>query len=251
MALSGITKYDINMVPKFQNSSVENNQNTEAAALADESLSSALVDSEEKLVGLSADGDTAKASKEALESLDAGIVVNKTDSLKVETSPAMEEKAPINENVKTDLEKKISNLSSFTANQLDAMFLKGQISRYDYDKELERREKISEESKTLKEEDEKDKLIEDEKEKKEAASTIDNSSKDTRSDAENNEDRKKYITEEIERNDEFASEMNSLEVEKEDIELKTQNMQAVIDNDREEIMDQIYNGDPTMKLVIS
>lgn len=194
------------------------------------------------LVEINQDGDTLKASGDALNSLKDGIVLNKSDNEAL--SSAVKENG-----AKAD--DKVGSLVAFSVNQLETMYLKGQISKYDYDKEIERRDEIAEKSNAARETEEKDDAINEEKERvalnKEAGKP-----EKTEASTDNKEDdeRKSIINEELERSNAFVSEMSDLNLEKENIELKAQNRQEVIDNNREELMDQIYNADPEMKVII-
>lgn len=75
------------------------------------------------VLSVSDDGDVATATKQSMRALSDGIVMPK-------------EKA----------EEEIDSLTGFTASQLDTLYSQGKISKYDYDREVERRDDLKEQS---------------------------------------------------------------------------------------------------------
>lgn len=206
-------------------------------------------DEDAELIGISADGDTAKASAEAISNLKEGFVFNKTENKAVNTDESSEDN--------------IGSLNGFSSNQLETMYRQGRISRHDYDMEIDRRDRITEkdsvkteaDKKAVKEatvatdspvkgsDDAENAVKEDKIQSKTGNDTVDSSTQ--------SESAKTLITEETEQYDEFLADMNSLAGQKEDISLREQNMQAAMENDRMDIMSQIYNGDAGMKVQIN
>ncbi len=127
-------------------------------------------------IGISKDGDTAKASGASLNALDDGIVMlksdvnakdveevveesdtNKTEEIKARLDAAEEHREQVKENLAKAQEsikeageeysgsdQAAVNLTGYSAQELEKMYRNGEISRNDYDNELSRRESLEE-----------------------------------------------------------------------------------------------------------
>ena len=106
----------------------------------------------ENVISTSQDGDTVQAGKEALDKLkedeEYGRVVDK-GSLLAAKDPSAERRAELREEAEKKAEEKeeekeeeknVTSFNGYTDAQLKQMYLKGDISRQDYDKEIEDRE---------------------------------------------------------------------------------------------------------------
>ncbi|MCR4618223.1 MAG: hypothetical protein K5669_08580 [Lachnospiraceae bacterium] len=96
-------------------------KNEERKARIDEQLKAATLDETKgKVISESKDGDTVRASEKSIEALNDGIVLQKKE------------------------EREITDLKSYTEDQLDILYREGKISRDDYDREVEKREELKE-----------------------------------------------------------------------------------------------------------
>ena len=201
-------------------------------------------DANTKVIGISSDGDTARASEESISSLNEGFVFAKTENQTVQTEDSSEDR--------------VGSLNGFSSNQLEAMYRQGRISKHDYDSEVDRRDRITEkdsadeETKNVAENAAvtKKETVSGEEENK-AAEANRTSDEDKVTNDSESDDRKNLITEEMEQYNGFLSEMNNLESRKEDISLREKNIQEVFDNERVDIMNQIYNQDAGIKVLVN
>ncbi len=124
------------------------------------------VDDGRETIAISNDGDVAKASKAALENISEGLVFKKT--------PEPEKAAETNDAVKsTDASKE--SLIAYSKDELERLYLQGDINRNQLDKELERREEIRGEKK-----DAADAIKQDEQDEKDTNNEIAKAMEDNR-----------------------------------------------------------------------
>ena len=89
-------------------------------------------------IGVSRDGDQARASREAMESISEGLVMKKP----VEVRPEDSEKASAADNASKADTGKVSSLIGYSKDELERLYLQGRINSNQLDKELERRDEI-------------------------------------------------------------------------------------------------------------
>lgn len=125
----------------------------------------------------SADGDTTRAAKQSIDALSDGLVMPKNNDQEVTTSliepkkenPVLE--AAIEDAKKDQREKQIDSLTGYTTNQLDSLYAQGKISRYDYDREVARRDELTQDKKPSALEEERAAAAEDKKENEDSKNT--------------------------------------------------------------------------------
>ncbi len=89
-------------------------------------------------IGVSRDGDVAKASKEAIENINEGLVMRKPADIRPEDNNKAE-----NADKVTGVDNgKVSSLIAYSKDELERLYLQGKINSNQLDKELERREEI-------------------------------------------------------------------------------------------------------------
>ena len=115
-----------------------------------------LIDDGREMIGVSNDGDTARASREGLENANEGIVLKKTaDKVPAPAVQAVKEQTANPSGIKTDASqnevedddtgkaaKNVGSLLSYSKNELERLYLQGEINSNQLDKELERREEV-------------------------------------------------------------------------------------------------------------
>lgn len=89
-------------------------------------------------IGVSKDGDVAKASKEAMENINEGLVMRKP----AEVRPEDTNKAENTDKVTGADNTKVSSLIGYSKDELERLYLQGKINSNQLDKELERRDEI-------------------------------------------------------------------------------------------------------------
>ncbi len=89
-------------------------------------------------IGISKDGDQARASREAMESISEGLVMRKP----AEVRPEDAEKTDRAGNEDKADSGKVSSLLSYSKDELERLYLQGEINSNQLDKELERREEV-------------------------------------------------------------------------------------------------------------
>ena len=89
-------------------------------------------------IGVSKDGDQARASREAMESISEGLVMRKPVGVRPEDA----EKAGRTGNEDKADSGKVSSLLSYSKDELERLYLQGEINSNQLDKELERREEV-------------------------------------------------------------------------------------------------------------
>ncbi len=126
------------------------------------------VDDGRETIAISNDGDVAKASKAALENISEGLVFKKT--------PEPEKAAETNDTAKsvTDAAKD-GSLIAYSKDELERLYLQGDINSNQLDKELERREEIRGEKK-----DAADAIKQDEQDEKDTNNEIAKAMEDNR-----------------------------------------------------------------------
>lgn len=101
------------------------------------------------VLDISEDGDTVSARTESLAALEDGIVMLKqepvTPAQNEATSQNSVKEASETKSEKQDV-KADTSLVGVSASQMETMYLKGEISRAEYDKEVDRRERLKEDS---------------------------------------------------------------------------------------------------------
>jgi len=198
-------------------------------------------DKDSVLVSRNADGDTTKASRIGLENLKDGIVIRKDPALETAALKKEEEKA----------QEKVGSMMGFTDAQVEELYYQGRISRNDYEMELKRRERIDSAA-GLKEEDKKNPVVESSKEEakkvsdekaaqaKEAAGMPETSTtgkeEEDKKTAGNDENRKKLISDEIEKDNAFAKEMGQINQRQQDFSLRADAITDGMANDRTDMV---------------
>lgn len=89
-------------------------------------------------IGVSRDGDVAKASKEAIENINEGLVMRKPADIRPEDN----NKAENADKVTGADNGKVSSLIAYSKDELERLYLQGKINSNQLNKELERREEI-------------------------------------------------------------------------------------------------------------
>ena len=174
----------------------------------------------------SADGDTTRAAKQSIDALSDGLVMPKNNTEEITTALKPNENSnPVLEAAEKDAKKaenedEIDSLTGYTSNQLENLYAQGKISRYDYDREISRRDELTKTENTSDSEEEKVTETEDEAEDKTS----------------------ELIKQQIEGNNTFNKEMSGL-VNTAINENQTINALNIgKENDRLDIVNQILNG---------
>ncbi|MCR5507513.1 MAG: hypothetical protein K6F34_02380 [Lachnospiraceae bacterium] len=232
------------------------------------------VDEGRETIGVSNDGDIAKASREGLENVNEGMVLKK-----VVTEAS--QKAPSEDAKKAEE----GSLIAYSKSELERLYLQGDISSNQLDKELERREEIRGEKKEAAQA-----VREDEKTEKEnneeiaAAMESDRESgvkeaalrqsevtalnkeagdkqaqriqedrqveavrEETNAGTEaSDETRKQIITEEMVNDEEFIENMNVLAGARREDEIVSDALDTAVENNRLKLMEQVLNVDPAL-----
>lgn len=237
-----------------QNGVINNNRsiNPDRAAEIDEQQNvSPEIQDGTKVIGTSADGDVAKASEEALEGLKDGIVLPRNP----ETTAIADEKAEDEETQEIS-----GSLTGLTSAELSRLQSTGEITKNEYDREIERREDIrssvdstDESVEAIAIRDGVNPAVTGQDNDITVANSAGTSAVDSQKNVgaiENDDDkeaedkaaeaRKEIISEQIENNNEFAKRMNNLASEEENITLQVTGMQQAVANGREDIVSQIF-----------
>ena len=231
-------------------------------------------------IGVSRDGDQARASREAMESISEGLVMRK--SAEVRPEDAGKEERTDNED-KAD-SGKVSSLLSYSKDELERLYLQGEINSNQLDKELERREEVRGEKNDARmaeindEEDEKKtneevaRTMEDRREygvnevtkrdnevvstNKEISDKRANEAavqkEEDRDEANENptvtndadENRKRIITEEMGLDNEFIEKMEVLAGAEENDRITSEALDTAVENGRLKIMQEVLGVDP-------
>lgn len=174
----------------------------------------------------SADGDTTRAAKQSIDALSDGLVMPKNNTEEITTALKPNENSnPVSEAAEKDAKKaeneeEIDSLTGYTSNQLENLYAQGKISRYDYDREISRRDELTKTEDTQDSEEE----------------------KVTENDAEEGDKTSELIKQQIEGNNTFNKEMSGL------VNTAINENQAIDalnigkENDRLDIVNQILNG---------
>ena len=231
-------------------------------------------------IGVSRDGDQARASREAMESISEGLVMRKP----VEVRPEDAEKAGRTGNEDKADPSKVSSLLSYSKDELERLYLQGEINSNQLDKELERREEVRGEKNDARMAE-----INDEKEEKEtneeAARTMEDrreygvnevtkrdnevvstnkeisdkraneaavQNEEERDEANENptvtneadENRKRIITEEMGLDNEFIERMNVLAGAEENDRITSEALDRAVENGRLKVMQEVLGVDP-------
>lgn len=231
-------------------------------------------------IGVSRDGDQARASREAMESISEGLVMRKP----VEVRPEDAEKAGRTGNEDKADPGKVSSLLSYSKDELERLYLQGEINSNQLDKELERREEVRGEKNDARMAE-----INDEKEEKEtneeAARTMEDrreygvnevtkrdnevvstnkeisdkraneaavQNEEERDEANENptvtneadENRKRIITEEMGLDNEFIERMEVLAGAEENDRIASEALDTAVENGRLRIMQEVLGVDP-------
>ncbi|MCR4808164.1 MAG: hypothetical protein K5857_10900 [Lachnospiraceae bacterium] len=232
-------------------------------------------------IGVSKDGDVARASKEALENISEGLVMKKPTE--VRGDEAGREKA-VAETEGDDKSGKVSSLISYSKDELERLYLQGEINSNQLDKELERREEVRGEKNDarmaeVKDEKEEKKTNEDvarnaeEKREYGVNEVTKRDSEVVKTDKEINdkrvenaavqkdedrderdenptvtndadESRKRIITEEMGLDNEFIEEMNVLAGAKENDRITSEALDTAVENGRLKVMQEVLGVDP-------
>ena len=266
-----------------------------------------IIDDGRETIGVSNDGDIARASKEALENASEGIVLKKSPEKAVTTEKAAEpEKAvtpemqaaavpadnpadrTVNETQNrvneenAEASKSVGSLLSYSKNELERLYLQGEINSNQLDKELERREEVRGEKteayqKVIEDEIEEtndqvatymedkreygveqvtarddkvekadkeasDRRMEAIKQERQADRAKEADSKDEAEAAEEN--RKRIITEEMALDENFDKEMSVLSGAETQDKITSDALDTAVENGRLKIMEQILGVDP-------
>ena len=267
----------------------------EAQKKADEKK---LIDDGRETIGISNDGDTARASREGLENINEGIVLKKTaENIPLSAVQTGKEQSGNPSDIRTGDEqnriesdeagkaaKNVGSLLSYSQNELERLYLQGEINSNQLDKELERREEVRGEKteayqKVIEDEmDEKktnDKVASDMEEDREYGvqqvtsrdrnvNKADHEASDRRvetekqnrqadrtKDADNKEEteaaeenRKRIITEEMALDDDFEREMGVLSGAERQDKIVSDALDTAVENGRLKVMEQILGVDP-------
>lgn len=176
------------------------------------------------VIASSGDGDTVSAKKQALEALETGMVFKKDD----ETQRAVNSQ---------------ESLSGYSEDQLESMYLRGDINKVKYDREIQRREELKgeEPSKTELSKEAVAKEAEEEEKEAEALKTEEEKREERAEDAAKG-DASERIKEAQKENEAFSKEMGVLNARKEDTELKSEALKEGIANDRAALVEDIFTG---------
>lgn len=267
----------------------------EAQKKADEKK---LIDDGRETIGVSNDGDTARASREGLENVNEGIVLKKTaDKVPATAVQAGKEQTANPSGIKTDeardrieaddtekTSENVGSLLSYSKNELERLYLQGEINSNQLDKELERREEVRGEKTEAYQ-----KVIADEKDEKKTNDKVaadmeddreygvqqvtsrdrnvgraDREASDRRVESEKQdrqaertkeadskdeaeaaeENRKRIITEEMALDDDFEREMGVLSGAERQDKITSDALDTAVENGRLKVMEQILGVDP-------
>ncbi|MBR6452896.1 MAG: hypothetical protein IKS87_09330 [Lachnospiraceae bacterium] len=186
------------------------------------------------------DGDTVAAKPQALEALEDGLVFRKdqteqevkTTSLKPQEKALQDVAAPKEETAAEKLAKKEAaeekkddnaqqSLTGLSAQQLETMYLRGQISRYQYDQEIGRRDNLMQ-----KEETKPGQVPEEDRKEEQAKEDQVNAEK---------------VQKEIQNNNSFAQRMTKLAVGTAEEDIRAEAFKNANENDRVDLMTQIFD----------
>ena len=253
-------------------------------------------------IGISKDGDVARASKEAIENMNEGIVLKKGAELtrKVEAPEAeaaavqngaqpakdvnAQDKAASQQTEAANADKS-GSLLAYSKSELERLYLQGDISSNQLNKELERREEVRGEKKEAAQD-----IKEDEKAEKKTNEEVagdmeanrengvrraaeqqaevtgadkaagdkqvqnvqeqrqaEKTQEDTNEVEETSDDtRKRIITEEMANDEQFAERMTVLAGAEKNDEIVSEALDTAVENDRLKMMEQVLNVDPAM-----
>lgn len=205
--MSGINTYyenDINRVDKANKrpapEQAEKTEKIEKTEKAPEKVESEVYGN---VLSKSADGDVTTAKKQSLNALSDGMVLPKDNTPEVSTT--------LKETAQKE-EEEIDSLTGYTANELDNLYAKGKISKYDYDQEMARRAELTQEEK-------REEMNEPEEEKESQAS---------------------IIKQQIEGNNAFSKGMAQLNETASTDNMKAEALNTARENGRLDIMNQIF-----------
>lgn len=174
----------------------------------------------------SADGDTTRAAKQSIDALSDGLVMPKNNTEEITTALKPNENSnPVLEAAEKDAKKaeneeEIDSLTGYTSNQLENLYAQGKISRYDYDREISRRDELTKTEDTQDSEEE----------------------KVTENDAEEGDKTSELIKQQIEGNNTFNKEMSGLVNTAINENQTIDALNIGKENDRLDIVNQILNG---------
>ena len=174
----------------------------------------------------SADGDTTRAAKQSIDALSDGLVMPKNNTEEITTALRPNENSnPVLEAAEKDAKKaeneeEIDSLTGYTSNQLENLYAQGKISRYDYDREISRRDELTKTEDTQDSEEE----------------------KVTENDAEEGDKTSELIKQQIEGNNTFNKEMSGLVNTAINENQTIDALNIGKENDRLDIVNQILNG---------
>lgn len=174
----------------------------------------------------SADGDTTRAAKQSIDALSDGLVMPKNNTEEITTALKPNENSnPVSEAAEKDAKKaeneeEIDSLTGYTSNQLENLYAQGKISRYDYDREISRRDELTKTEDTQDSEEE----------------------KVTENDAEEGDKTSELIKQQIEGNNTFNKEMSGLVNTAINENQTIDALNIGKENDRLDIVNQILNG---------
>lgn len=185
---------------------------------------------DETVLAVSGDGDTATAGKEAIEALSEGIVIKKDDSMEGRS------------------------LTGYTESQVESLYKQGKLDYSDYNKELEKRERLAEIQGT----DTKDKEAEDKKAEeadfaiekadlKVMGEKTDVKAEDEKAYAVEDDDkaserRAEILEDEKQSMENFSTVMNGLDGVAREDRLQSAAYDKAIENDRVKVMQDIFTG---------
>lgn len=263
-------------------------------------------------IGVSRDGDIAKASKEGLENISEGLVLRKTPEAANRVEPPRDDRTEVDNNAitekavnagqkaaddtaanKTDKAaeetassaNKANSLLGYSKSELERLYLQGDISSNQLNKELERRDEIRGEKKEAAQ-----KLNEDEKKENKTNEEIAGAREENResgvrqaaaqqaevtnadkaagdkqvqnvqeqrqaertqentqsAEESSDETRKQIITEEMVNDEQFTERMSVLAGAERNDEIVSEALDTAVENDRLKMMEQILNVDPAM-----
>lgn len=236
----------------------------------------------EDVIATSSDGDTVQAKKSAIEASKEGVFFTKNAKETEQTGvkrAVTDIKSTRKEEEKADREIKSgqkkddtinTNLSGYTNDQVEQLYNQGKINYSDYNKELDRREKVKEQTNRIEEKDENKKVIaEDKAETQDLRSdatkqytdtqkeivrddeqrvTENKASKDVKEnfdtvedkDSKNNSIQNDAMSKEIEDNKDFIDTMSNLSGIKAQDKLESDAYKAAVESGRSDIVKQIF-----------
>ncbi|MCR5421742.1 MAG: hypothetical protein K6E98_12155 [Lachnospiraceae bacterium] len=245
-----------------------------------EALDNKIREEGREIIGISDDGDTARASKESLENIEEGMVFKKSA---VSSLDGADNKEKINVRETEEDGSKEESLLGYSERELQRLYLQGDIDSEQLDKELERREEIQgekdearieenkkeqEENKVndavVKEAEDKreygaEKVIRQNEEVKEAGKeasekrfveAVKEEDSEVSSENENGnqgsvtQNEKRIITEDMALDDEFVQRMNVLEGAMRENRINSEALNEAAENGRLKIMEQVMGVDP-------